>query len=296
MIVTMLSDDLSWFLVLSETEHVGEAAAELRIPQPTLSRRLARLERRMGTTLFDRHGRALALNPRGEALRRRIRSAVTQLDLGESEVRRLLDPETGLVRFDFMHSLGTWLAPRFIHGFVRAHPRAEIRLHQGIGTELLERVASDEADIALCSPQPRDERLVWMEVLRQPLALCVAADHPLAVREAVSLADAAGERFISTPTGLNSRQLLEEVAGDEGIDVDVAYESDELSTVAGLVVAGVGVALLPADDPYLHLAGTVFVPLRTWRTREVGLVRRADQDLDSTPGLLLSAARNVLAA
>lgn len=291
----MLSDDLSWFLELAETEHVGDAAGVLGVPQSTLSRRLGRLEHRIGTTLFDRHGRSLALNSRGQVLRRRIRAAVTQLDLGESEVRRLLDPETGLVRFDFMHSLGTWLAPLVIHRFVRDHPRAEIRLHQGIGTELLERVIADESDVALCSPQPTGEGLAWREVLRQPLALCVPVDHPLAGRTAVRLSEAAGERFISTPTGLNSRDLLERVARDEGLDIPVTYESDELSTIVGLVVAGVGVALLPSGDPHLQLAGTVFVPLLTERTREVGLVWRADQDVRSTPGLLLATARHALA-
>ncbi|MDN6513789.1 MAG: LysR substrate-binding domain-containing protein, partial [Acidipropionibacterium jensenii] len=77
--------------------------------------------------------------------------------------------------------------------------------------------------------------------------------------------------------------------------IPVTYESDELSTLVGLVVAGVGVALLPAGDPHLQLAGTVFVPLLTERTREVGLVWRADQDVRSTPGLLLATARHALA-
>ena len=156
----MLSDDLSWFLVLAETEHVGDAAAELRIPQPTLSRRLARLEQRMGTTLFDRHGRSLSLNVRGKALRSRIRAAVTQLDLAESEVRRLLDPETGLVRFDFLHSLGTWLAPQLIRAFATSHPRAEIRLHQGTGTELVDRVL-DEGSRPKAPERP--ERSTFLE-------------------------------------------------------------------------------------------------------------------------------------
>ena len=291
----MLSDDLSWFLVLAETEHVGDAAAELRIPQPTLSRRLARLEQRMGTTLFDRHGRSLSLNVRGKALRSRIRAAVTQLDLAESEVRRLLDAETGLVRFDFLHSLGTWLAPQLIRAFATSHPRAEIRLHQGTGTELVDRVLDDEADIALSSPRPDRDDMAWLEMWRQPLALCVPADHWLAGRSTVSLSDAAGEPFISTPKSFHSRDLLDAVAADEGIEAKVAYESDELSTVAGLVVAGIGVALLPADDPYLPLAGATFIPLRTERTREIGLIWRADHDPESTTGLFLEAARGLTA-
>ncbi|NCU21178.1 hypothetical protein EOM89_10710, partial [Candidatus Falkowbacteria bacterium] len=109
--------------------------------------------------------------------------------------------------------------------------------------------------------------MAWLEMWRQPLALCVPADHWLAGRSTVSLSDAAGEPFISTPKSFHSRDLLDAVAADEGIEAKVAYESDELSTVAGLVVAGIGVALLPADDPYLPLAGATFIPLRTERTR-----------------------------
>lgn len=290
----MLSDDLSWFLILADSEHIGDAAAELRMPQSTLSRRLGRLEQRLGTTLFDRHGRSLTLNTRGAALRRRLRAAVIQLDLAESEVLRLLDPETGLVRFDFMHSFGTWLAPRLIHGFVDDHPRADIHLHQGIGRDLIARVRDDEADVALCSPRPEGEDLGWLEVLRQPMAACLPSDHRLAHRRRIRLADIASEPFISTPAGFNSRDLLEGIAADEGVDIHVAFESDELSTVAGLVVSGVGVALLPADDPYLQLPGAVFIPLTTRRTREVGLIWRADQDPASTPGLFLDSARRVL--
>ncbi|MGO1594186.1 MAG: LysR family transcriptional regulator [Ancrocorticia sp.] len=290
----MLSDDLSWFLVLAETEHVGEAAAELHVPQPTLSRRLARLERRLGTPLFDRRGRSLSLNSRGRTLRSRIQAAVTQLDLGEAEVHKLLDPETGLVRFDFLHSLGSWMAPRLIRSFVTRHPRAEIRLHQGGGPELFQRLRADETDIVLSSPRPEDPGISWMELHRQPLGLCLPADHPLAGRESLSIGDARSEPFVSTPTNYGSRALLHDVADEAGVDLHVAYESNELSTVAGLVVAGVGIAVLPLDDPHLQLPGTTFVPLQTRHTREIGLMWRGELNLTSTIGMFLSEAKTEL--
>lgn len=55
-------DELHWFVTLAETEHVTDAAAELGISQPTLSRALARLETRIGAPLFDRVNRRLRLN------------------------------------------------------------------------------------------------------------------------------------------------------------------------------------------------------------------------------------------
>lgn len=292
----MLSDDLSWYLVLAETEHMGEAAAQLRLPQPTLSRRLARLEREVGATLFDRRGRSLLLNSRGRALQTRIRAAVNQLDLGQAEVGKLLDPETGLVRFDFLHSLGSWMAPQIIRSFVGKHPRAEIRLHQGGGPELSERLLADETDIALSSPRPVDPQLAWQELYRQPVGLCLPADHRLAGRKRVSLAEVEGEPFISTPPNYGSRAILNEIAAEASVEPRVAYVSNELSTVAGLVVAGVGIAVLPSDDPHIQLPGTVFAPLKTQVVREIGLIWRSGQGLDSTPGLFLAEAADLLGA
>ncbi len=292
----MLSDDLSWYLVLAETEHMGAAAAELRLPQPTLSRRLARLEREVGATLFDRRGRSLALNSRGQALQARIRAAVNQLDLGQAEVSKLLDPETGLVRFDFLHSLGAWMAPQIIRSFVANHPRAEIQLHQGGGPELTERLLADETDIALSSPRPADPELVWRELYRQPVGLCLPSDHRLAGRKRVSLDEVGEEAFISTPATYGSRAILNDIAAEAGVEPRITYVSNELSTVAGLVVAGVGIAVLPSDDPHIQLPGTVFVPLKTEIVREIGLIWRSGQGLDSTPGLFLADAADLLGA
>ena len=61
-------EELQWFVVLAETEHVTEAAAELGISQPTLSRALARFEEQAGTALFDRVNRRLRLNPYGRIM------------------------------------------------------------------------------------------------------------------------------------------------------------------------------------------------------------------------------------
>ncbi|MGH3638048.1 MAG: LysR family transcriptional regulator, partial [Myxococcota bacterium] len=61
-------EELQWFVVLAETEHVTDAAAELGISQPTLSRALARFEDQAGTQLFDRINRRLQLNPYGQIM------------------------------------------------------------------------------------------------------------------------------------------------------------------------------------------------------------------------------------
>jgi LysR family transcriptional activator of glutamate synthase operon len=50
----MADGDYEWFVTLAELQHVTAAAEQVGIAQPTLTRMLARLERRLGVALFDR--------------------------------------------------------------------------------------------------------------------------------------------------------------------------------------------------------------------------------------------------
>ena len=69
-------EELEWFVALAEIEHVTEAAAELGVSQPTLSRALARLEAQVGTPLFDRVNRRLRLNPYGQIMLEHARRSI----------------------------------------------------------------------------------------------------------------------------------------------------------------------------------------------------------------------------
>lgn len=272
----MLSADLRWFLVLARTEHVTDAAALLGIPQPTLSRMLARLESEVGAPLFDRAGRRLRLNRRGRALAHRFERAADELDAGVAEVRRLMDPDHGTIRFDFMHSLGTWLAPRLIRDYLELRPGVEFVLHQDSGNRLVERVLADEADVALVSPRPVDPAAAWALLTRQRLALAVPQRHRLADRDHVALTDATDETFAAVWRGFGLRTIFDRLTAQAGFTPRVAFESSELATVGGLVSAGLAVALFPLDDPYLDPEGARLIPLHPAAHREIGLAWRDD--------------------
>jgi DNA-binding transcriptional LysR family regulator len=71
-------DELHWFVALAETEHMTDAAAELNITQPTLSRALARLEHQIGAPLFDE---ALSTPPNayGRIMLEHARRSITEI-------------------------------------------------------------------------------------------------------------------------------------------------------------------------------------------------------------------------
>lgn len=269
--------DLHGFIAVAESGHLTASAAELGVPQPTLTRRIRRVEDAVGADLFDRAGRQMALNARGRAYLPHARAVLAELEVGRTKVARLMDPERGTVRLDFMHSLGTWLVPDLLRDYRALHPGVDFRLHQGAARALVDRVLADAADIALVGPRPPEAGgiLGWHQLELQHLALAVPEGHRLAVEGPVDLREAAEEPFVGMLPGYGTRLLLDRIAGELGFRPNLVFESMELTTVAGLVSAGLGVALLPLDDPYLAPAGIVLRPLDPPRHRELGLVWRA---------------------
>src|ERR687891_2674828 len=129
--VTMELRELEWFTTLAETEHMTEASLCLNVSQPTLSRALARLERKLGVKLFDRHHNGLRLNKYGEIFQAHALRAMSELDRGEERIVTLVDPERGSVSLGFVHSFGGWLVPDLLHRYRKLAPSTSFELRGG---------------------------------------------------------------------------------------------------------------------------------------------------------------------
>ncbi|MFX0579503.1 LysR family transcriptional regulator [Nocardia nepalensis] len=272
----MLGEDLLWFTTLAELERVGAAADRLHIAQPTLSRMLARLERRLGVELFDRHGKRIALNDFGRIYYEHARRAQSELDAAAQAVADRIDPAKGVVRLSFLHSFGSWLIPQLIGGFRRGSAGISFTLWQGAFDAVVGQILDGTADSAIVSPRPSAAGLGWRKLLDQPLVLAVPAEHRLAARRQIRLADLGDAEFIVMHSGFGMRRIFEELCAAANIRPRIAFESSDLVTVAGLVAAGLGVAVLPLQDPVPaadSLSGLVTVPLAdAGASRDVGLI------------------------
>jgi DNA-binding transcriptional LysR family regulator len=269
----MTVDELEWFVVLAETEHMTQAATQLNISQPTLSRGLARLERQVGAPLFDRVNRRLRLNVYGRVLLEHTRRSLGELDAAGERIRSLRDPEHGSVRLAFLHSVATWLAPELIRGFRIEAPGVQFSLTQAASYELLAHVRKGQADIAITGPRPDVEDLGWHPLHREQLCLVVPRDHPAASLDQVDLAAAANEPFIVLGREFGLRQLTEDLFAHAGIAPDIAFESAEIATMEGLVAAGLGVAVVPTPRLDRAEPNAVYIPLTDAAAhRELGLV------------------------
>lgn len=286
-----MRDLVRWLVVLADEENVSAAADLLGVPQPTLSRRLARLESELGVALFDRHGRRICLNDKGREFVDQVRIADAALARAELGLHDADEPR--IVRLGFLHSFGTWLVPRLIRRARDGDPGVGFELYQGASLDVTSRVRRGDLDLGVVAPRPDDDQLAWRLLQRQRVQLAVPLDHPLAGERALWVERLRDETFISMAHGYGIRHVLDRVCAAAGFTPTIALECQELATVAGLVSAGIGVGLLPDDDHANSTEGIRLIPLRDSDAhRDIGIVWRRGSVLPEHVAAVRDLARS----
>jgi LysR family transcriptional regulator, transcription activator of glutamate synthase operon len=284
--------ELRWFVVLAGTEHVTDAAAELGIAQPTLSRALAKLEAEVGVPLFDRVHRRLRLNHYGQIMAEHARRALAEISSATEHIAALRDPGTGLVRFAFLHSLSNWFVPEQLRRFRIDHPGIRFELFQGPGHEIMRRVRDGLADLAITGPRP-DAEFGWHRLYAERLCLAVPHGHRLAGRSRVRLSAAADEPFVALGPDFGLRQLTDELWSEDHIVADIVFEASEIPAMEGLVAAGFGVAVVPVPRAGAE-AKVIHVPLtNAGAKREVGLSWSKDREMPPSAALFAAFLKEI---
>jgi DNA-binding transcriptional LysR family regulator len=242
---------LRQFIAVAREEHLTRAAEALGVPQPTLSRSMARLEEDLAVPLFSRPGRAIRLTRHGRLLLDAAERAVAALAGPVDRLAREADPARGRVALAFLHTLGTDAVPRLLRDFRAGHPDVRFTLVQGGADVLLARLLAGEVDICLTAPLPAEPGVAVRALDEQRIDLFVPAGHRLARRPGIRLAEASGEDFICMEPGYGLRIIADELCRAAGFAPRIAFEGEEVATASGLVGAGLGVALLPATPSLL---------------------------------------------
>jgi len=257
------------------------AAELLGIPQPTLSRSIARLETELGVPLFTRPGRSIKLTRHGRYLLESSERVLLTLTASLERLTGEADPARGRVALGFLHTLGGELVPRLLRDFRASYPAVRFGLVQDGGQRLLARLRDGEIDLCLTSPLPSGPDVLAHALAEQRIDLFVPARHRLAAqRGGIPLAAAAAEDFIVMEPGYGLRTITDAMCREAGFEPRVAFEGEEVDTARGLVGAGLGVSLLPATASSLADSSVVPVRITTPKTaRTIGIAWPADRAL-----------------
>lgn len=268
---------LRWFQLVADGFTVTEVSDLEMASQPTVSRALGKLSSELGAPLLRRDGRVLRLTRAGVVFKRHVDAVLHHLDDGLAAVAQLADPESGVVSVAFLPSLGSWLVPRLAAEFGQFHPRVQLDLVPIRDETRFATSSQSDVDMELTALRPPSTTHHWCGLLREPIRVAVADDHPLATSSApIGIGRLSGERIVTMRSSSLLRHLTDDLMRAEGVEPEVAFVVDDLPSLFGYVAAGLGVALAPERS----FEGVTLRPLETKGAfREVGLVWPRDRRL-----------------
>ena len=188
---------LEAFVAVATELHFGRAAERLYISQPTLSDLIRRLERELGTPLFTRTTRRVALTGAGAELLARSKTILNDVAAATSAVRRVAAGEAGTVRVGITPPVAPTLAPHLCDVFAAEAPQVTVSLDHMWLPSLTRAVAAGDIDVAVtCGIIDEPDGVVSEVFCAERLLVGLRPGHRLARRESVSLADPAVARFV----------------------------------------------------------------------------------------------------
>jgi LysR family transcriptional regulator, low CO2-responsive transcriptional regulator len=247
-------DALRAFAVFAEHRNFTAAARQLHISQPSLHVKIAKLSGALGIPLYERHGRGLVLTRAGEDLaayaqdaRRGLKDFLARLEAGDQEVA--IASGRGTLRW----VIGDAIRQLTAHG-------DRVRILTADRDQALEALATGRADIAVVAYDPPGTRFAAREIASFAQMLVIGADHPLADRKWLRLADLAGLDLVVPPAHRPHRRSLERALLDAGVPWQPIAESDGWDLLVHFASLGIGATVV---NGCVGLpAGLVGIPIR----------------------------------
>ena len=236
---------LKYFQVMANIRHFTRAARMLDVTQPALSRSMAKLEKDLDVPLFKRSDGEIELTPEGERLLRRVDRILREVDNAREEASNAHAEVSKEFRLSFIHSLGSYALPHILQDFRALYPDIRIQLNQQDSAALALQVAAGETDLCLCSTIPTTEYSAWVYLWSEELFVTVPLGHRFAEREKINLQELEDEPLVAMKSSYSLRILVDQFFDLAGIHPEITFEGDDVSTISGLVAAGLGVSLLP---------------------------------------------------
>lgn len=274
-------NDLLAFRAVAELANFRRAAEAVHISQPAFSRRIDKLEQALGVKLLDRTTRRVSLTAVGRDFARKTALWLDELDNTLLAVRGVAATRMGEVTIACVPSTVYYHVSQVIRRYRETYPKIRVKIRDAGANEVLDAVVRGEADFGLNFIGGQEPEIEFMSLLEERFVAACRRDHPLANKRRVTWAELADHDFISVSKISGNRLLIDQaLAGASKRPVSL-YEADHVTTLLGLVEAGLGVAVVPSlamparDHPLLASVALVEPVV----TRRVGLIRRKGRTL-----------------
>lgn len=251
---------LQYFQVLARVLHYTRAAEELHISQPSLSYSINELEKELNVKLFDKENRRITLTVYGQQFLPYVDKSLALITEGAGVLQQMAGTSLQIVKLGYFHSISTSLIPSMMEGIYASADNSKIRFQftENTSFDIFNQLKTGALDLAFC--MHRDTWAESITIMKQPLYLAVAHDHPLAQKSSVRFEEFAREPQIMLDKPSSMRTMTDRIYTQRGVIPNVVFEVRECNAALQYVSLKFGVSILP-PVPAMREANVVAIPI-----------------------------------
>jgi DNA-binding transcriptional LysR family regulator len=238
---------LTLFCAIAETGSTTAAAAQVALSQSATSAALNELESTLGTRLFDRIGKRLAINEEGRSLLPAARALLQNVKDIESSFAAGTGGTQLELRLAASTTIGNYVLPPMLASFRRAWPAARLNLSIGNTQEVVESVAALDADLGLVEGPCHSSEVTVLPWLEDELVVVAAPAHALAraaAKKPLTHAQLRGAPWLLREAGSGTRETAEQALLPHLHDISVEMMLGSSEAIKNAVAVGLGISCL----------------------------------------------------
>jgi len=240
------TESLAAFLEIADAGSFSAAAGRLHLSQPAISKRIAALEQRLDSRLFDRVGRRVLLTEAGRALLPYARRVREDLEDGRRALSHLSNRVQGRLTIGTSHHIGLHRLPPVLKTFAHDHPDVDLDI-QFMDSEIAcQGVIAGKLELGIVTlPGEPLAGLRARRIWDDPLAVVVSPGHVLAKRKRIRLAELAHHPAVLPDEATYTHRIIKAELAKHAVAPRVRLATNYLETLKMLVGIGLGWSVLP---------------------------------------------------
>lgn len=272
------------FVAIAQKGSVTGAAAAIGVTQSAASMALADFERQLGTRLFDRVGKRLALNGDGRLL---YPKAVEMVERAQAMEGLFTSAGRAVnLRLGASTTIGNYLLPRLIGQLHAQRPGSQIGMEVGNTRQVIAALLNFEIDVGFVEGpcmHPDIDATVWQE---DELAVCTLPDDALARPGGATVESLRQAGWILREPGSGTREVVEQLLTSQLGDIRLVMALGGTEAIKRAVESGIGISCLSRtalageiergklaalDTPFLKLTRSLHILLHKQKYRTEGI-------------------------
>ncbi len=265
----------------------SQAAQANKITQSAASQIVSQLEneKHLNVQLIDRSTRPLTLTPLGQTFYEGARALLEQYRELESSIRNAQAQIAGTVQVAAIYSVGLGDMGQLVTRFQAVEPGAQVHLEYLHPDRVYEKVLDGTADLGLVSFPRTSPKLAVIPWRAEEMVLACSPRNRLAMNMALQIRDLNGQKYIHFDKNLIIRRQVDRFLREQGVNVEVVHEFDNIENIKQAVAVGAGVALLPEPTLRREVRARALVALPLFGcpfSRPLGIIHRRRHKLSTT--------------